>query len=452
MFKTPKLMVPKFVTKKHLSRRTVLRGLGASLSLPLLDAMIPAGTALAQTAAAPKPKMGFFYFPHGAVMDRWMPAATGRSFELPQILEPLKAFKNQMTVVSGLRNKAAEGAGVHAVNPGTWLNCKSPFWPKEDKPFWGTSADQIAAQHIGQDTPFPSLELCIETKASSDVKCNPEFGCGFGSTISFRSPTQPLPMEHNPRKLYFRLFGQGDDAAEREAIIAQTGSLLDLVSDSAASVRGSLDASDQARLADYLESVREIERRVQILGDQDFSNVDLPDAPAGVPPAFDDHINLMLDLTALAFQTDLTRVVSFMIAAEISMLTYNQVGISEAFHPLSHHQNNPDKLARLAVVQAYHSKVFARFLERLASTRDGDGSLLDHSILLYGSNMSDSNLHNADPLPSAVFGGGYGRIKGGQHLKLTQDTPHANLILTLLERGGIPVESLGNSTGEITEV
>jgi hypothetical protein len=441
-----------FISKKHLSRRTVLRGLGVSVSLPLLDAMVPAGTALAQTAAAPRPKLGFFYLPHGAVMDRWKPTATGRVFELPQILEPFAPFASDMTVVSGLRNQAAEGAGVHTVNPGTWLSCTSPFWAKDGNPLRGISADQIAAREIGQDTPFPSLELCTEVKASSGTACNPEFGCGFGSTISFRTAAQPLPMEHNPRKLFYRLFGQGDTAAEREAIAAQTGSLLDLVTQEASSVRGKLGPADQARLAEYLDSVREIERQAQKLADQDFSELDLPDAPAGVPAAFDEHINLMFDLAALSFRAGLTRVVSFMMAAEVSMLTYNQVGISEAFHPLSHHQNNSDKMARLAVVQTYHSAVFARFLAKLKSTPDGDGSLLDHSILLYGSNMSDSNLHNADPLPSVVFGRGYGALKGGQHLAFAQDTPHANLVLTLLARAGVPVESLGTSTGELTDV
>ena len=441
-----------FISKKHLSRRTVLRGLGASISLPLLDAMIPAGTALAQTAARPKPKLGFFYLPHGAVMDRWRPAAAGREFELPQILAPFAPFKSEMTVVSGLRNEAAEGAGVHTVNPGTWLSCTSPFWPKTGDALRGISADQIAAREIGADTPFPTLELCTEVKPGSGQACTAEFGCGMGSTISFRSATQPLPMEHNPRKLFYRLFGQGDTAAEREAIIAQTGSLLDLVGDEASSLRGQLGAADQARMAEYLDSVREIERQAQKMADQDFSKLDLPDAPAGVPQDFDEHINLQFDLAALAYRAGLTRIVSMMMAAEISMLTYNQVGVSEAFHPLSHHQNNADKMARLAVVQTYHSTVFARFLEKLRSTPDGDGSLLDHSILLYGSNMSDSNLHNADPLPSVVFGRGYGALKGGQHLAFAQDTPHANLILTLLARAGVPVESLGNSTGDLTDV
>jgi hypothetical protein len=441
-----------FISKKHLSRRTVLHGLGAAVSLPLLDAMIPAGTALAQTAARPKPKLGFFYLPHGAVIDRWQPSETGRSFELPQILAPFAPFKNEMTVVSGLRNEAAEGAGVHTVNPGTWLSCTSPFWPKNDDPLRGISADQIAARALAADTPFPTLELCTEVKPGSGQACSAEFGCGMGSTISFRTATQPLPMEHNPRKLFYRLFGQGDTAAEREAISAQTGSLLDLVSDEASSLRGRLGPADQARMAEYLDSVREIERQAQKMADQDFSKLDLPDAPAGLPAEFDEHINLMFDLAALSYQAGLTRIVSMMMAAEISMLTYNQVGVSEAFHPLSHHQNNADKLARLAVVQTYHSTVFARFLDKLRNTPDGDGSLLEHSILLYGSNMSDSNLHNADPLPSVVFGRGYGALKGGQHLAFAQDTPHANLILTLLARAGVPVESLGNSTGDLAAV
>jgi hypothetical protein len=440
-----------FISRKHLSRRTVLRGVGAAISLPLLDAMIPAGTALAQTAARPKPKLGFFYLPHGAVIDRWTPAATGRAFELPQILAPFAPFKNDMTVVSGLRNQAAEGAGVHTVNPGTWLSCQSPFW-KSDDPLRGISADQIAARELGSDTPFPSLELCTEVKPGSGQACSPEFGCGMGSTISFRAASQPLPMEHNPRKLFYRLFGQGDTAAEREAIVAQTSSLLDLVGGEAAALRGKLGPADQARMAEYLDSVRDIERQAQKMADQDFSKLDLPDAPAGVPADFDEHIKLQFDLAALAYQAGLTRIVSMMMAAEISMLTYNQVGISDAFHPLSHHQNNADKMARLAVVQTYHSTVFARFLDKLKSTPDGDGSLLDHSILLYGSNMSDSNLHNADPLPSVVFGRGYGTVRGGQHLKLAQDTPHANLILTLLNRAGVSVDALGNSTGDLADV
>jgi hypothetical protein len=442
-----------FISKKHLSRRTMLRGAGAAIALPLLDAMIPAGTALAQTAAAPRPKLGFFYFPHGALMDKWTPAAAGKDFELTPILSPLAKYKERMTIVSNLRNTAAEGAGVHATSPGTWLSCASPFTVDVNDPNYGISADQIAAQHLGQDTPFPSIELCTEVKASSAGACDANLGCGYGSTISFRTRTQPLPMEHNPRKLFFRLFGQGDTMQERESIMNQKFSLLDMVAESTASLNGKLGSADKARMDEYLDSVRDVERQVEKLGAQDFKGVTIPDAPLGVPANWEAHINLMFDLTALAYEAQLTRVASMMISAEISMLTYNQVGISDAYHPLSHHRYVPDKMDKCAVVQAYHSKIFARFLDRLNKTADGDGSLLDHSILLFGSNMSDSNAHNADPLPSALFGGGYGRIKGGQHVKYAKDTPHANLILTILERAGIQgVETLGNSTGLFAEV
>jgi len=441
-----------FLTRKHLSRRTLLRGLGAAIGLPLLDAMIPAGTALAQTAAAPRPRLGFFYFPHGAIMDKWTPKTTGADFELTPVLKPLANYRESMTIVSNLRNTAAEGAGVHATSPGTWLSCASPFTVDENDPNYGISADQIAAQFLGQDTPFPSMELCTEVRASSAGACDATLGCGYGSTISFRTRTQPLPMEHNPRKLFFRMFGQGDTAQERDSIMNQKFSLLDLVSESTASLSGKLGNADQQRMGEYLDSLRDVERQVQKLGEQDFTGVDIPDAPLGVPENWEEHINLMFDLSALAYEANLTRVISMMISAEISMLTYNQIGISDAYHPLSHHRYIQTNMDKCAVVQAYHSKLFARFLDRLAATPDGDGSLLDHSILLFGSNMSDSNAHNANPLPSSIFGGGYGRLRGGQHLAYADNTPHANLVLTLLERAGIPVETLGNSTGLLAEV
>lgn len=441
-----------FITKTHLSRRTMLRGMGTAIALPLLEAMIPAGTALAQTAAAPRPKLGFFYFPHGAIMDKWTPTATGSDFEMTPILKPLAAYRDQMTIVSNLRNTAAEGAGVHATSPGTWLSCASPFTVDENDPNYGISADQIAAQAIGQDTPFPSLELCTEVKASSAGACDANLGCGYGSTISYRTRTQPLPLEHNPRKLFFRMFGQGDTAEERESILRQRYSLLDLVSESASSLERQLGNADQTRMEEYLDSVRDVERQVEKLGEQDFTGIDIPDAPLGVPGNWEEHINLMFDLIALAYETELTRVASMMVSAEVSMLTYNQVGISDAYHPLSHHRYIPAKMDDCAVIQTYHSQIFARFLDRLANTADGDGSILDHAILLFGSNMSDSNAHNANPLPSAILGGGYGRIRGGQHLSNPADTPHANLVLTLLERAGIGVEKLGNSTGTIAEI
>ena len=439
-----------FISKKHLSRRTLLKGAGTAIGLPLLDAMVPA---MAQTAVASSPKLGFFYFPHGAIMDKWTPAATGSNFEVTPILKPLEAYRDQMTIVSNLRNTAAEGAGVHATSPGTWLSCASPFTVDETDPNYGISADQIAAQHLGQNTPFPSIELCTEVKASSAGACDASLGCGYGSTISFRTRTQPLPLEHDPRKLFFRMFGEGDNARERESIMNQRFSLLDLVSESASSLTGKLGNADKQRMDEYLDSVRDVERQVQKLGEQDFTGIDIPDAPLGVPENWETHINLMFDLSALAYEANLTNVVSMMISAELSMLTYNQIGISDAYHPLSHHRYIPAKMDDCAVIQTYHSTLFARFLDRLANTPDGDGSLLDHAILLYGSNMSDSNAHNANPLPSSIFGGGYGRIKGGQHLRYSDNTPHANLILTILERAGIPgVESLGNSTGIFQEV
>ena len=436
-----------YITKKHLSRRTVLRGAGVALSLPLLDAMIPASTALAKTAAAPKVRMGFVYFPHGALMDRWSPAKTGTDFETPQILKPLEAFRDHMTIVSGLRNKPAESPTPHAITAGTWLGCVAPRISHD--PHAGTSVDQVAAKHIGQDTPFPSLQVSTEGDGGP---CDPAYGCAYGYTITFRTPTQPLPMESNPRKVFFQLFGQGNSAVERHEIVQETGSILDVVMDKASALKGELGARDQVMLAEYLDSVREVERRIQQKKSSDLSKLKLPPVPVGVPDNFEDHLKLMFELMALAYQADLTRITSFMMAKEVSMRTYNNLGISEAFHPLSHHQNLPAKMDKLARIQTYHSKIFAEFVKRLAEMPDGDGSMLDHSILLYGSNMSNSNLHNNAPLPSSVFGRAYGKIKGGQHLRYPDNTPLANLHLTLVSRAGIPTETFGDSTGMFTEV
>jgi hypothetical protein len=436
-----------FITKKHLSRRTVLRGLGASIALPLLDAMIPAGTVLANTAASPAPRMGFIYFPHGAIMSRWAPAKTGSDYEMTQILKPLEPYRDQMTIVSGLRNKAGESPSPHAIIAGTWLGCVPPT--PTQAPHAGTSADQIAAQHIGQDTTLPSLELAGEDGGGA---CDPTYGCAYSGTIAFRTPTQPLPMEHNPRKVFFKLFGQGDTAEERHAIVNETESILDSTKESASQLQAQLGAADKAMMSDYLDSVREIERRVQKQKEKESSGIKLPNAPTGINQDFGKQLDNMFELIALAYQANVTRVSTFMIAKEVSMRTYNQIGVSDAFHPLSHHQNDPAKLDRLAKIQVYHTEAFARFIKRLASTPDGDGTLLDHSILLYGSNMSNSDMHNNDPLPSVIMGRGYGKIKGGQHLHYPQDTPHANLLLTLLQRGGIPIEKHGISTGTLTEV
>jgi hypothetical protein len=438
-----------FVTRKHLSRRAVLKGAGVALSLPLLDAMIPAATALAATAAVPKSRIAFVYFPHGAVMDRWQPKEVGTQFEFPQILKPLEPYKSYTTVVTGLRNKEAESSDPHGIIAGTWLSCVGPK-DRDGKGERGITADQLAARAIGQETPLPSIELAGES--AGGVACAPGVGCGFASTVAFRTPSQPLPMENNPRKVFYQLFGQGDTDAERAEIVEETGSILDHVMEKARRMSGELGPGDRAALADYLDSVREIERRIQKMQAASASQTHLPDAPSGEPEDFGEQLKVMFELMTLAWQTDKTRVISFMMAKEVSMRTYNQIGVSDAFHPLSHHQNDPSKLDRLAKIQTYHTKMFAGLLQRLQQVKDGDGSLLDHSIILYGSNMSNSDKHNNDPLPSAVLGRGCGRIKGGQHLHYSQDTPHANLLLTLLDRANVRMPTFGNSTGLLQEI
>jgi hypothetical protein len=438
-----------FITRKHLSRRAVLKGAGYAVSLPLLDAMIPAATALAATAAAPKLRMAFVYFPHGAVMSQWTPKTEGADFDFPQILAPLKPFQKQLTVISGMENKSAIAAPVHAITPGTWLSCVPPRISHD--PYGGITMDQIVAKHIGQDTPLPSLEVSTEERGG-EGSCDRNYGCSYGKTISFRDPTTPLPMEHNPRKLFQQLFGAGDTADERVQLARESRSILDLVSREASDLRRSLGVRDQAALDDYLSTVREIERRVQQLEGRDLSTVKLPDAPAGIPSRFDEHVALMFDLIALAYQANLTRVVSFMMAAEVSNQPYNFINIPDAFHPLSHHANNATKMANLAKVQAWNTGAFAKFVAKLQSLPDGEGNMLDNSILVFGSNMSDSNVHNHFPLPMTIVGGGAGRIKGNRHLRYPDKTPIANMHLTILDRIGVPMETFGDSTMKFTEV
>jgi hypothetical protein len=439
-----------YVTRKHLPRRTVLRGLGAVIGLPLLDAMIPAATALAQTAAIPKPHVGFIYFPHGAVMNRWTPTggtATGSApiGDFGDILKPLDKYKAMTTVFSNIDNQAAIGP-VHALAPGTWLSCARPAISQEAH--GGTTIDQIAAQQIGQETPLPSLEVAVDVRGGGGF-CDRDYGCSYAGTIAFRTPTTPLPMETDPRKLFIRLFGQGDNAAERARLSKQYGSLLDMLTSEVDTLQRSLGPSDKRVLSDYLETVREIERRIQKMEARDLSNVEIPDAPLGTPP-IDQHINLMFDLVALAYQANMTRVFTFMMAAEVSGQTYNHIGVSDAFHPLSHHNNEPAKMDRLVKVQTYHTQVFAKFLDKLAAMPDGDGTMLDHSLFLYGSNMSNSNAHNHYPLPTS-FVGGWKTIKGNRHVVAAEKTPLANVLLTFLDKINIGQDTLGDSTGKLVE-
>ena len=436
-----------FITKKHLTRRTVLRGAGTALALPLLDAMIPARTALAQTAAKATPHLGFIYFPHGAVMNRWTPTGTGEMGEFGEILKPLDKYKAMTTVFSNIDNPAAVGP-VHALSPGTWLSCTRPAFSQE--PHGGTTADQIAAQHIGQDTPMPSLEVATDNRGGGGF-CDRDYGCSYASTISFRTPTTPLPMEIDPRKLFIRLFGQGDNAAERARLSKHYASVLDMVGDEIKDLERVVGPSDKAMLSDYFETVREMERRIEKMEARDLSKVDIPNAPGEAALPIDQHINLLFDLVALAYQANMTRVFSFMMAAEVSGQTYNHIGVPDAFHPLSHHNNEQAKMDRLVKVQTYHTQVFAKFLDKLAKMPDGDGTMLDHSLFLYGSNMSNSNAHNHYPLPTSIVGG-WKTIKGGQHLVPAEHTPLSNVLLTMLDRAGIPQDKIGDSTGKFPEV
>ena len=427
-----------FISKKHLSRRTVLKGAGATIALPLLDAMNPAATAWAATAAGQAPhRMAFVGFPMGAVIKSWVPEEAGKNFKISPILEPLAKYRDYLTIVSGLRNKPAESPEPHAYIERTWLSCVSAANAGVAGPDAGVTADQFAARHIGQETRLPSLELCTALR---------------GAQVAWRTPKQSLPQEGNPRAVFYRLFGQGDTDAERTAITAETGSLLDRVSEDANQLVTSLGGADRSTVDDYLDSVREIERRVQMSATQDTSALEIPDAPIGVPNDIVEHMRLMFDLMGLAFQADLTRVITLSLDREASMRSYQNLGIAEAFHPLSHHGNIADKQAKLVQIQNFHTKMFTGFIDRLAGAKDGDGTVLDHSTILYGSNMSDSNRHNNDPLPAAIIGRAHGRIKGGQHLRYPQDSRFSDLLVTLFDRAQIPVGSIGDSGGSLSEV
>ena len=424
--------------KKHISRRTVLKGVGASVALPLLDAMNPAATAWAQTPAGKTPqRFAFIGFPHGAIMDKWSPAQTGTNYEMSPILQPLEPFRQHMTIVSGLRNKPAETPEPHGYIEMTWLTCVKPWDRGTNGADWGVSADQLAARHIGQETRVPSLEL---TTALG------------GARLAWRTPTQSLPQEGNPRAVFQKLFGHGDTDKERAAILHETGSILDRVKDQAARLQASLGVKDRVVVGDYLDSVREIERRVQMASQQDMSRLEIPDAPVGTPNDLTEHFKLMFDLMALAFQADITRVITFSMDREASMRTYTNLGIAEGFHPLSHHGNNAQKMERLVQIQRYHSEVFGKFIDRLSKAKEAEGTVLDHSTILFGSNMSNSDRHNNDPLPAAILGHANGKIKGGQHVKYPQDSRFADLLVTLFDRNNIPVEKLGDSGGVLSEI
>src|SRR5690348_6711488 len=426
-----------FIFKKHVPSRTILKGAGAAIALPLLDAMFPATSAFADTPAGKTIKrFAFVGFPHGAIMDRWSPKETGTNYTMSPILQPLEPLRQHLTIVSGLRNKPAETPEPHAYIEQGWLTCVKPWDFGKAGPESGVSTDQIAARHVGQDTRLPSLELTTTTSAK----------------IAWRTPTQPLPQESNPRAVFQKLFGQGDTDQERAQILAETGSILDRVQGEAKRLQASLGVSDRKVVGDYLDSVREIERRVQMAEKASNTELTIPDAPIGTPNDITEYFKIMFDMMALAFQADITRVITFSMDHEASMRTYTNLAIAEGFHPLSHHGNNPEKMDKLVKIQQYHTKVFSEFVNKLAAAKEGDGTVLDHATILFGSDMSNSDRHNNDPLPNAILGHANGKIKGGQHLKYPQDSRHGDLLFTLLERNDIPVKAIGDSTQGLSEV
>ena len=445
-----------FLTKRHLSRRTVLKGAGVTLALPFLDAMVPAATALAQTAAKAKLRTGFFYIPHGAIlgntsfgpeMDKWTPSGSGAAFKLSPILKSLEKHKQYVTSFGNLQNAAMIG-GVHSLAPATWLSGMKP--ERGSKASMSTTLDQVIAQHIGQDTTLPSIELASETTQQA-AACSSS-ACYYNTTLSFRDAHSPLPVEYNPRKVFAALFGEGDTPEERAAISNQTKSLLDRISGRTRALQRDLGASDRVVFDNYLETVREIERRVQLAEARDLSAIEVPEAPIGELDAFEKQVDLLFDLIALAYRADLTRVATYIMVAEGTNRTYNHIGVSDSFHPVSHHANDMGRLEKLVKIQTWHVERFANFVGKLAAVPDGDGTLLDHSMFLYGSNMSNSDKHNGHPLPTILVGGGNGTHKGGQHLELSSPTPLANLHMTILEKAGAPQKTFGDSTGSIAGV
>ena len=439
------------ITKKALPRRTFLRGAGATVALPLLDAMVPAMTALAQTPASPVRRLGFVYIPMGSDISRWTPPGEdGLLTELSVSLSPLMPVKDRITVVSNLELKNAY-PGTHATSNAAFLSAATAKWTESSDYHLGTTVDQIAAQQIGQDTQLPSLELAMDLMDMVG-QCDNGYACVYQNNLSWSSPTTPLPAEAHPRSVFERLFGEGGSAADRRAALRRRASLLDWVRDDITRLQRDLGPEDRGRVEGYLETVREVERRIQ-RAEADTADQQLPDLdrPAGVPAAYAEHARLMFDLQVLALQGDVTRVTTFQLARETSNRTYSEIGVPDPHHPLTHHGNDPDKIARMAKINAFHVSLFAYFLDRLRTTPEGDGSLLDHSLYLYGSGMGNPNIHDHVNLPILVAGGA-GRTKGGRHIQYNEPTPLANLHLTLLERVGVRMDAFADSKGKIDEL
>jgi hypothetical protein len=437
-----------FLTKTHLSRRTFLRGAGVTLALPLLESMVPAASTLAEGAvAAPRTRLGCVYIPHGTIMAKWKPATVGAGFQLTEILQPLQPYYDRINIVSHLSQMLAYGSGATANhNRAAAAFLSGALAETGAQPHLGVTVDQVVAKQIGQETPLPSLELMIE---GTSVNCGDGLSCEYRDTISRQGPTSPLPMQNNPQVVFERLFGDGNSAIERKARRQESLSLLDSVVGEANTLRNTLPSNDRTRLDQYLTDVREIERRIQKAGQQVSEDLDVPAAPTGVPTDVEAHIKLMFDLQALAWQADITRVSTFLVAKELSNAVYPKSTIRDAFHILSHHSNIKENIDRFAVLNRYHVGLLAYFLGKLQATPDGDGTLLDHSVVLYGSGLSDGNQHNHSDLPIVLAGGASGRLKGGRHIDNPKDTPMSNLLLSMLHLFDVQVDKFGDSNDKV---
>jgi hypothetical protein len=440
-----------FLTKKAVPRRTFLRSGSAMLALPLLDAMIPASTSWAQTPAKPVRRLGFVFVPMGCDASRWTPVGSGALGELSPILSPLRPVKDHITVITNTRLQNAY-PGTHDTSNAAFLSAAPSKHTESADYYLGITADQIAANKMGKETQLPSLQLAMDLNPLAGV-CNNGYACVYQNCLSWSSPTTPLPSEAHPRVVFERLFGEGGNAAARRAQLEDRGSLLDAFTDNLAKLKQRVGASDRARVDQYLDSVRQVEQEIQ-RAEASVADNKIPDAdrPVGVPAAFADHAKLMFDLQILAFQADITRVVTFQLTREQSNRTYPEIGVPEPHHPTSHHGGDPEKIAKIAKINAYHVSLFSEFLQRMQATPDGNGSLLDHSVYLYGSGMGNPSIHDHENLPILVAGGSATGLKGGRHIRYEKAANLANLHLTLLDRVGVPLDSFMDSTGKVEDL
>jgi hypothetical protein len=446
------------ITKKALHRRTFLRGIGTTLALPLLDAMVPAMAATRVTPANPAVRLGFVYVPNGIIQKGWLPSTTGAGFEFASTMKPLEPFRDKLLVLSNLMQNGGralgDGAGDHARAGASWLTGVHPKKTEGVNIMAGVSADQIAAKELGKKTQLASLEIGLEepTLAGS---CDTGYSCAYTNTISWRTPTTPNPMEINPRAVFERLFGDGDstEPAARLKLMREDRSILDFVREDVARLEPGLGSRDKSKLNEYLDGIREVERRIQKAEEQSATmKVPLLERPSSIPDEFEEHAKLMSDLMVIAYQTDMTRVISFMMAREGSNRSYRSIGVSDGHHSVTHHQNDPEKIAKTMKIDELHVRSFAYLLNKMNSTPDGDGTLLDHSVILYGSSISDGNVHTHHDLPLVLAGGASVRIKSGRHIRYAPETPMNNLLLTMLDRSGVPAETLGDSTGKLDQL